>query len=94
MGKPVDEARMAKMPARRFTLSWSVEEQPACFVVRDHSGQKLAYIYFEDEPGAEIAGEIAHARRGAADRGQCGEAAGAIAAVQFPNWAVLRRATQ
>ena len=23
----------------------------ACFIVKDHSGQKLAYIYFEDEPG-------------------------------------------
>jgi hypothetical protein len=23
----------------------------ACFVVKDSSGQKLAYIYFEDEPG-------------------------------------------
>jgi len=26
---------------------WSVEEQPACFVVRDHNGQALAYVYFE-----------------------------------------------
>jgi hypothetical protein len=23
----------------------------ACFVMRNHSGQKLAYVYFEDEPG-------------------------------------------
>jgi hypothetical protein len=30
-----------------------VEELNACFVVRDHS-QQLAYVYFEDEPGAEI----------------------------------------
>jgi hypothetical protein len=22
-----------------------------CFVVRDHNGQKLAYVYFEDERG-------------------------------------------
>jgi hypothetical protein len=22
-----------------------------CFVVRDHNGQQLAYVYFEDEPG-------------------------------------------
>jgi hypothetical protein len=26
----------------RFQLPWSVEEQEACFVVRDHSGQALA----------------------------------------------------
>jgi hypothetical protein len=30
-------------------MTWSVAEQPGCFVVRDHNGQ-LAYIYFEDEP--------------------------------------------
>jgi hypothetical protein len=32
---------------RRFPPPWSVEEQKACFVVRDHNGQKLAYLYFE-----------------------------------------------
>jgi hypothetical protein len=30
--------------ARRFPPPWSVEEQKACFVVRDHNGQQLAYI--------------------------------------------------
>jgi hypothetical protein len=30
---------------------WSVEDNGACFIVRDHNGQALAYIYFEDEPG-------------------------------------------
>jgi hypothetical protein len=39
------------MTPRRFPPPWSVEEQSACFVVRDHSGQQLAYVYFEDEPG-------------------------------------------
>jgi hypothetical protein len=34
---------------RRFPPPWSVEELHACFVVRDDSGQKLAYLYFEDE---------------------------------------------
>jgi hypothetical protein len=28
--------------ARRFPPPWSVEEQEACFVVRDHSGHALA----------------------------------------------------
>ena len=39
------------MMARRFPPPWSVDEQDACFVVRDHNGQALAYVYFEDEPG-------------------------------------------
>ena len=41
--------------ARRFPPPWSVEEQEACFVVRDHNGQQLAYAYFEDEPGRRSA---------------------------------------
>jgi hypothetical protein len=32
-----------------------VEEQEACFTVRDESGQALAYVYFEDEPGRRAA---------------------------------------
>jgi hypothetical protein len=35
----------------RFPPPWSVEKLDACFVVRNHNGQKLAYVYFEDEPG-------------------------------------------
>jgi hypothetical protein len=34
---------------------WSVAEQDACFVVRAHNGQALAYVYFEDEPGRRSA---------------------------------------
>jgi hypothetical protein len=30
----------------------------ACFVVRDHSRQKLAYVYFEDEPGWRSAAKL------------------------------------
>ena len=39
------------MTPRRFPPPWSVEELDECFVVHDHSGQKLAYVYFEEEPG-------------------------------------------
>jgi hypothetical protein len=30
----------------------------ACFVVRDHSGQQLAYVYFEDAPGRRSAAKL------------------------------------
>ena len=30
----------------------------ACFVVRDHNGQQLAYVYYEDEPGRGSAAEL------------------------------------
>jgi hypothetical protein len=35
---------------RRFPPPWSVEEQSACFVVKDDTGQRLAYVYFKEEP--------------------------------------------
>jgi hypothetical protein len=44
--------------ARRFPPPWSVEEQDACYVVRDHDGQQLAYVYFEDEPGRRSAAKL------------------------------------
>jgi hypothetical protein len=33
----------------RFPPPWYVEEQDACFVVRDHNGRALSYVYFKDE---------------------------------------------
>ena len=38
---------------RRFPPPWTIEEaNDACFIVRDNTGQALAYFYFEEEPGA------------------------------------------
>jgi len=46
-------------PNRRFPPPWSVDEQEACFTVRDASGQALAYVYFEDEQGRRAAARAA-----------------------------------
>ena len=46
------------MPERRFPPPWSVEEQEVCFIVKDSGGQKLAYIYFEEEPGRRSAAKL------------------------------------
>jgi hypothetical protein len=32
------------------------------FHLRDRDGQKLAYVYFEEEPGATLGGQAADAR--------------------------------
>ena len=39
--------------SRRFPPPSSVEEQQACFIVRDASGQALAYVYFETSPSSD-----------------------------------------
>ena len=43
---------------RRFPAPWSVEELDACFVVKDDAGQKLAYVYFEEDPGRRSAAKL------------------------------------
>jgi hypothetical protein len=47
-----------KLAARRFPAPWSIEDIGAAFVVRDSTGQQLAYIYFEDEPGRRSAAKL------------------------------------
>jgi hypothetical protein len=36
---------------RRFPPPWSIVEHLESFAVTDVTGQVLAYVYFEDEPG-------------------------------------------
>ena len=47
------------MTARRFPPPWSIDElNDACFVVMDSAGQKLAYVYYEEEPGRRSAAKL------------------------------------
>jgi hypothetical protein len=45
------------MPARRFPPPWSIDELEACFV-KDSTGQKLAYVYYEEDPGRRSAAKL------------------------------------
>jgi hypothetical protein len=49
---------MTEQPSRRFPPPLTVEETQPCFVVRDHSGQALAFVYFENEPGRRAAASL------------------------------------
>ena len=47
-----------KPEARRFPPPWIAEETDACFIIRDHNGYALAYVYFEEEPGRRAAAHL------------------------------------
>src|SRR5262249_13543816 len=52
-------APMVTEPRRHFSPPWSIAEyNDACFIVRDHKGQALAYVYFEEEPGRRAAANL------------------------------------
>jgi hypothetical protein len=44
--------------SRRIPPPWLVDEQDACFIVRDANRQALAYVYFEEEPGRRTAAKL------------------------------------
>jgi hypothetical protein len=53
------------MTLRRFPPPWTVEDvgadvQRRAFVVKDATGQKLAYVYFENEPGRALGRQVAY----------------------------------
>jgi hypothetical protein len=42
----------------RFPPPWSVEDIGVAFKVCDSTGQRLAYVYFEEEPGRRAATKL------------------------------------
>jgi hypothetical protein len=30
---------------------WTIEDNGACYIIRDNAGQALSYVYYEEEPG-------------------------------------------
>ena len=40
--------------ARRYPPPWKIEEAGESYVVTDARGQKLAFVYFEDEPQRQM----------------------------------------
>jgi len=43
---------------RRFLPPWSVEDIATCFVVKDSTGQKIAYLFYEADPGRQSAAKL------------------------------------
>ena len=43
---------------RRFPPPWTIEDNAACFIVRDQNGQPLAYVYYEEQPGRRSAAKL------------------------------------
>ena len=58
------------LTASRFPPPWSVEDIGDAFAVRDSTRQKLAYVYYEEEPGRRRAAKLLTKDEGAPDRGE------------------------
>jgi len=50
--------KRAAVAHRRFPTPWKAEEHDTCFIVRDHTGLNLAYVYFENEPNCRSAAKL------------------------------------
>jgi hypothetical protein len=55
---------------RRFTPPWTSDDNGSAFIVKDASGQALAYVYYEEKAGRRAAANVltrdeAHSRQSA-----------------------------
>ena len=46
------------MAESRFRPPWDIEDNGACFIIRDNNGQALSCVCYEQEPGRRAAAEI------------------------------------
>jgi hypothetical protein len=46
------------MTQRRFTPPWNIDDNGACFIIRDRNGQAPSYVYYENEPGRRSAASL------------------------------------
>jgi hypothetical protein len=46
------------MNARRLPPPWTIEDNGACYVVRDNAGQALSYVYYEEDPARRTAANL------------------------------------
>jgi hypothetical protein len=51
---PTDQSSTCPRRAAAHRLGWT----DACFIIRDHGGKALAYVYFEEEAGRALGGEV------------------------------------
>ncbi len=49
---------LEKPEPRRFPPPWTIEDIDAAFIVKDGAGQKLAYVYYEEESGRRSAAKM------------------------------------
>jgi hypothetical protein len=46
------------MPDRRFMPPWDIDDNGACFIVRDSRGRALTYVYYENESDRRTAASL------------------------------------